>query len=281
MLGSLRLPLLFQEFDAEAERTTLKILAGLGRFEGSADLSEITITNVLANDGLRARLASNHTGEEEITMIRDALLEETNRRFEEEKQQAKRLETELRNREASILSLDTEKKSKEDEIARLQAEIAEQKALVEATGSENQSQAEIIAAMTAKQEATAALVRYIGWLVFLIVVAGFTGWTSVLLFPVLSRVISQQWVFVLSALIAFIVGHLAIEYKYRNTSVMKALWLFVQVQRFRAWLWSFVFLSFIVGVIGNLVANNVQTSLDDQSQPPGTVLTPAPDATAN
>ena len=32
ILGSLRLPFLFQEFDTDAERTTLKILKGLGRF---------------------------------------------------------------------------------------------------------------------------------------------------------------------------------------------------------------------------------------------------------
>ena len=78
MLGSMRLPFLFQEFDAEAERTSLRILKGLGRFEGRDDISAQTITSVILNEGLRARLLTKKTGdgETEIALIRDALVEE-------------------------------------------------------------------------------------------------------------------------------------------------------------------------------------------------------------
>ena len=72
MLGSLRLPFLFQDFDAEAERTSLKILKGIGRFEGNEELSKNTITHVMLNDGLRSRLHGENTEGAEIALIRHA-----------------------------------------------------------------------------------------------------------------------------------------------------------------------------------------------------------------
>ena len=44
MLGAVRLPFLFQEFDAQAEQTSLAILGRLGRFSGSEDFSEDAVS---------------------------------------------------------------------------------------------------------------------------------------------------------------------------------------------------------------------------------------------
>ena len=56
ILGGLRLPFLFQEFDANAERLSLKIIRRLARFEGSEEVTEDSLVKVVTNDGLRNRM---------------------------------------------------------------------------------------------------------------------------------------------------------------------------------------------------------------------------------
>ena len=165
MLGSLRLPFLFQEFDAVAERTTLKILCGLGRFEGSSELPEATISNVVMNDGLRARLERKAPGDEEIILIRDALLEEKNKRLDAELQKTqqleaalhdekiKRIEAELlksqqleaaiQGKDAYLSELDREKKAQAVEIERLRSAVDD-------AGRQDKTQAALIADLKAK-----------------------------------------------------------------------------------------------------------------------------------
>ena len=85
ILGSMRLPFLFHEFDTEAERTSLRILEGIGRFEGSDQFSEETISQVMLNEGLRARINSEENGiANSVDPIQDALLEELSTRAMDE-----------------------------------------------------------------------------------------------------------------------------------------------------------------------------------------------------
>lgn len=131
MLGSMRLPFLFQEFDAEGERTSLRILKGLGRFEGRNDISAQTITSVILNDGLRARLQSNRTedGEAEIALIRDALVEEMKAHAAAEADKAQQLQAIVNEKEAALNALD---RSKEEEVNGLTEKIAAEKARTKA-----------------------------------------------------------------------------------------------------------------------------------------------------
>lgn len=90
MLGSMRLPFLFQEFDAEAEQTTLKILRGLGRFSVGDEVSEETITQVVLNDSLRTKLSGDVVDDQDETeLIRDALVEEMKSQLASEKENAR------------------------------------------------------------------------------------------------------------------------------------------------------------------------------------------------
>ncbi len=81
LVGAIREPLLFLDFDASTEQTTIRILRTISRFEGINDLSVPTIYNVLTNDALRARLADspNASTAVEVSLIEAAIIEEAQR----------------------------------------------------------------------------------------------------------------------------------------------------------------------------------------------------------
>ena len=76
ILDTLRMPFLLQEFDPESERTTVRILARMSRFENIGDLSPETIRHILENDMLRDKLEDAENAEMDVQLIREALIEE-------------------------------------------------------------------------------------------------------------------------------------------------------------------------------------------------------------
>ncbi|MBI4337157.1 MAG: hypothetical protein HY683_04925 [Chloroflexi bacterium] len=76
IVGSLRLPFLFQHFDPAAERVSIQILQTLARFENVNDLSEETITQVLVNQALRNKIPSAQDTQTKTELVREALVEE-------------------------------------------------------------------------------------------------------------------------------------------------------------------------------------------------------------
>jgi len=76
IIGSLRLPFLFQEFDPDAERVTVRILQVLSRYENVGDLSEETISDVLLSEALRQKIITERGVEEQTQLIKEALIEE-------------------------------------------------------------------------------------------------------------------------------------------------------------------------------------------------------------
>lgn len=77
IVASIKYPIFFYEYDAEAEKTTIRILEVLGRFEGVGDLPKDAITRVLVSEALRQKLAVEHDADTRIALIRDALIAET------------------------------------------------------------------------------------------------------------------------------------------------------------------------------------------------------------
>ena len=109
ILGSMRLPFLFHEFDTEAERTSLRILEGIGRFEGSDQFSEETISQVMLNEGLRARINSEENGTvDSLELIQDTLLEELNTRVMDEANRAQEINDILKDRDMEVSALKSE-----------------------------------------------------------------------------------------------------------------------------------------------------------------------------
>ena len=76
ILDTLRMPFLLQEFDPESERTTVRILARMSRFENIDDLSPETIRRILEDEMLRGKLENTENAEMDVRLIREALIAE-------------------------------------------------------------------------------------------------------------------------------------------------------------------------------------------------------------
>jgi len=79
LLESLRLPFLFQEFDIEAEKITIKILHTLSRYENVDDLPKESLVSIVLNQGLRSKILQMDNEPEEDILIREVLIEENKR----------------------------------------------------------------------------------------------------------------------------------------------------------------------------------------------------------
>ena len=76
LVGSVRQPLLFLNFDSESEKVTLRILSQLSRFEGSESLSPDVASEILTNTALRDRLSNtsgDRSADEEI--VREEMID--------------------------------------------------------------------------------------------------------------------------------------------------------------------------------------------------------------
>ena len=77
LVDSLSLPLYFQSFDIEDERATIKVLEAISRYENQSDISEATITKILANQALRARLRESTAANDVVfELVREEILAE-------------------------------------------------------------------------------------------------------------------------------------------------------------------------------------------------------------
>ncbi len=109
LVGAIREPLLFLDFDLGTEQATLRILRSISRFEGVGDLEPTTIYNILTNDALRARLqaGSEMSADQEVELIEGTVIEE-----------ARRLELELSNIEAEKAQMADRSRTELEEKAR-------------------------------------------------------------------------------------------------------------------------------------------------------------------
>jgi hypothetical protein len=116
LVGSLREPLLFLDFDRSTEAATLSILKTMSRFASVDDLSPSTVRNVLTNDALRAALDERElgTGEAPVDLVEAAIVSE-----------AHRLELELERLHAEKAHSAAALENKVDEAAALKALLEE------------------------------------------------------------------------------------------------------------------------------------------------------------
>jgi hypothetical protein len=285
MLGSLRLPFLFREFDVEAERTSLRILKGLGRFEGRDDIPEQTLTRVILNEGLRSRIQAEQLEDVEgdVALIRDALVAEANARAEAEAEKAKALETKLNDTVTALASSDASTRVKESEVEKLKLDIAAEQARSEAARgklqdtaqrlAENerkvQEQSSALAKLTesselerAARERQTAITIYAGWLLCVILSTVGAAWLARHYLTAFANIVGLAPLVGLAALLVFLGGHLILEWRVPPGSTISRLWPFTQMRRFRKWLWTIVVLAFLLGVGGNIYANWIQHNLD-------------------
>jgi hypothetical protein len=281
ILGSLRLPFLFQEFDAEAERTSLRILKGIGRFDNSENLSEEAITDVVLNEGLRSRIKNERSDDAETTLIRDALIEEINARADAESACAKHLSDELKHRDSKLSTLDAETKGKDQVIEQLKGRITEEESKARQAELKLQAQGQEIVSLKAQwTEHEAAgqrsrmLAFYLVLLALILGVSAATAWWIPVFLPGVLPIVGIIATRSLCMVVTFVFLHLLLEWTVGRRDLMKDLWPFRQVSRFRGWLWTLVILTFALGVASSLAANRVQRNLDTQERPQA--VSPAP-----
>jgi len=75
LFGSLRLPLMFQQYDSHTEDVTLAILRRLSRFETVGDFSADELQTLLLNDAVRAKFNESKSDVEQQSLIQNQLLE--------------------------------------------------------------------------------------------------------------------------------------------------------------------------------------------------------------
>lgn len=114
MLSSMRLPFLFQEFDPNVEKITIRILETLGRFENIGDLSKETITAILMKDALRQKLAVESDITKRIELVKEALIEEnqkTQHELKETRDKAESLKREVDEKDEIIKRIKEEEET--------------------------------------------------------------------------------------------------------------------------------------------------------------------------
>ena len=271
ILGSMRLPFLFREFDAEAERTSLRILKGIGRFEGSENFSEETIRQVMLNEALRASMGTEEGEKTETELIHDTLLEEMNAQKETEANRAQHLEGTLKTRDVTLSALESKTKDKEKEIEELKNTIAREEQKFSDAAKTIQVHEQKIQSMEEKQrkqeeakELRLALIKYLTLLFVVLLVSFSAAWWLADQMQTPTHIVGITATRILVGIMIFVLCHLGLEWWVRRRAPMNRLWPFRQICKFRAGLWYLVILGFVGGVVGNLVANGIQQKIDKQ-----------------
>lgn len=125
IVRTLRMPLLFFEYDAELERATIRILRTLSRFEHSSHLSTESIAELMASDALRSRMLAANADEEMVGLIESELIEQEEslrRRLIAEQEQVREFREKDETSHKRIKELAEAAARGEDEAARLRQE---------------------------------------------------------------------------------------------------------------------------------------------------------------
>lgn len=118
-LSSLWLPVAMEEFDAQAEQVTLKILQTINSFENRDELDIETIEKIVTNDLVRSRIQNTKSIEEEIVVVKEAIIRENSeilKAFEQTKSHQNDLEKQI----ARLLE---QNKKTEKELKRLRENL--------------------------------------------------------------------------------------------------------------------------------------------------------------
>ena len=69
-------PVIFQDFDPDAEKASIRILETLNRFEGFQDLPEEAVSQMLLDNALRKRILTEKDSYRQVELIKDALIQQ-------------------------------------------------------------------------------------------------------------------------------------------------------------------------------------------------------------
>ena len=269
ILGSVRLPFLFHDLDTEAERTSLRILQGIGRLEDNDQIPEAAISQVMLNEVLRARIGEEESKDEEAKLIRDALVDELRAQARTHKGQANDLARKLKKRGGELERLKEISRKKDNTIQTLEGRVSTEEAKVKSAEKKIACQGDEIAEIKSTLETRdveerrrASVQRYILLLALVTLLSGAAGWYGSFVVDVLSFKLGRPTVVGLISVLVFICGHLLLELKARKCDDLAQFWPFQQVSKFRGWLWGIVIIVFVGGIVGNLVASRIEQNFE-------------------
>ena len=265
MLGSMRLPFLFQEFDAEAERTSLRILKCLSRYNERDDIPEQTITNILLNEELRSRLQSDKNGIDstEIALIRDALLEEANAKADFEAANARALLEKVISQDSVLNDLETQLRKKDEAVEELRTTFftseAQYKSNNDKLSNEVKKLNAIVTATEEEKKRRLVNVKYIICLVCLVISAALAAWLTDHLFSrhEIAKIFGIKFLDSVIAVLVLCFLHFVLEIVINKNKIIAQLWLHKQSKKLRKRLLYSVILVVFISVFCNLYSNMI------------------------
>lgn len=254
LLASLRLPLFFSEFDPEAEKVTIKILQTLSRFENVGDIPADTVANILLSESLRAKMSATSQVEEQVELIKEALIEEQNRlqrELEESRGRLQEKEKETTEMKATIHDLKREiererrsRKSVEHQLQQAQEEIEKLKERIKAKEDEEKHRLQeeerrrILRSFLIWWSALPLVILILGLAVFKLAL----GWKLPGLI-ILGSILSAFWL-------------LVIDYQAKKKSIEHPI--LKKLLEFRRWIWG----ALITGIIINALWDWIKALLN-------------------
>lgn len=133
LLGSLRLPFLFPEFDSASERVTIDILKALSRYENVGDLSTETITEVLLDQVVRQNISANDNAEQQFEVVNSAIVAQDAQirsQLETMQQQIEELESRNVDKEEPSQAIQEQLSAERQSTSELSQRLAESQAQV-------------------------------------------------------------------------------------------------------------------------------------------------------
>ena len=249
ILGGLRIPFLFQEFDAKAERLSLTIIGQLGRFKGSDRFSDETLVKVVMNDGLRTRIRNELPDDEEVRLVQDALVDELRlqaaageRRFKELQRALEHKSTALEDKSISLRELRRKGEKKDLEVTELEAEIARKDKQME-----DRDRREL---------GRRALRTYSILLIAAVGVSILAGLSAYLALPVFDRDFGSRLLYGIVGIVAFLIIHVLFEHTFGRVDRFTRLRPYLQMTRLRKWLWRSI-AALLVGIVVNLISGGL------------------------
>ena len=245
LLASLRLPLFFSEFDPEAEKVTMAILRTLSRYENVADIPTETVAKILLNESLRARMSATPQVEEQVQLIREALIEEQNRlqrELEESRGRLQEKEKETMEMKATIHDLKREieqerraRESVEHQLQQAQEEIEALKERMKAKEDEEKRRR--------REEERRRILRsfFIWWIALPLVIL-------ILAFAVLGLALGWKLTrLIILGITLSVAWLLVIEYQAKKKSIEHPI--VKKLLEFKRWIWGVLITGIIVNAL--------------------------------
>ena len=261
MLGSLRLPFLFQAFDAQAEQTSLAILSRLGRFSGNESFSEDAVMDVLLNEGLRNRIGRGRPYEEEIELVKDAYLVEIQRQLEKDKEEKEHLSEQQRKQDTELIRLRRESKLSAKENRTIRCALESERVEIENRGrhiselaESNLELKEEVKQSRAKSQRQKTLLTYICLTATCVILAGTWGLFAPMVYPLAYHRLGNTIAFSLSVVVAWVVLQTIAELVTKDRLRIDQLKGYKLVVNFRRWIGRTVF-ALIIGAVSSAIGS--------------------------